>query len=289
MRILSKASEMEGLDPREKSDILRGKTIALLFFEPSTRTRLSFESAVQNLGGKLIGFSNSGGTSITKGESLIDTIKTIERYADIIIIRHPLMGSARLAAQVSKKPVINAGDGANQHPTQTLLDLYTIQKSFNRLERLKVGFIGDLKYSRTVHSLSTALSHFDVEQVFISPPELRLPEYIVKRISPEKVFESDSIFQWLGKLDVLYATRIQRERFVDPLEYEKVKNAYRITKGMLSDVKPTFRLMHPLPRVDELSYELDSTPYALYFDQLANGIPVREAILTILRDVKDEG
>jgi aspartate carbamoyltransferase catalytic subunit len=282
LEILGRAREIELTDPKEKLKLLAGKTVATLFFEPSTRTKLSFETAIQNLGGRVIGFAESESSSISKGESLIDTIKTVERYADLIVIRHPLMGSARLAADISKRPVINAGDGANQHPTQTLLDLYTIKKSFGKIEQLKIGFLGDLKYSRAVHSLAIALSNFDCEKIFISPQGLRLPKYIIQSMRKEKIYESEDLSSWIGKLDVLYVVRIQKERFLDPLEYEKVKNTYRVRKEDLRDVKPTFKLMHPLPRLEELDRAIDLTGYALYFEQLSNGIPVREAILHIL-------
>jgi aspartate carbamoyltransferase catalytic subunit len=280
--ILRGTAYMETMPPGQKAQIMRHKTAALLFFEPSTRTRMSFEAAVQNLGGRTIGWADAEASSITKGESLIDTIKTMECYSDIIVLRHPLMGSARLAAEVSSKPVVNAGDGANQHPTQTLLDLYTILKAFTYIDGLRIGFVGDLKYGRTVHSLALALTHFKVELVFISPSQLKLPRYILRKVKANNIaYEDEILTAWLDKLDLLYATRIQKERF-DPLEYEKLKDAYRIELGMLKDVKPTFKIMHPLPRVGEIAYNVDRTPHALYFTQLACGIPVREAVLSLL-------
>jgi aspartate carbamoyltransferase catalytic subunit len=242
------------------------------------------------LGGSVIGFADAGVSSTKKGESLSDSIKTIERYADLIVMRHYVEGSARRAAEVSMKPVINAGDGANQHPTQTLLDLYTIQKTFGKIDGLKIGFSGDLKYGRTVHSLATALTHFNVEQYYIAPESLKMPDYIVNAANEKgKVKETDNIDEFLPELDVLYCTRIQKERFPDPIEYEKVKNVYIIGKKNLGKVKESLKIMHPLPRVNEIQSEVDNTPHALYFDQLANGVPVREALLAILSEIKKGG
>ena len=255
----------------------------MLFFEPSTRTRLSFSTAVQNLGGHDIGFSESSSTSTSKGESFIDTVRVVEKYCDLLVIRHPLSGAARLAAEVSQRPIINAGDGSNQHPTQTLLDLFTIREAFGKIDGLKIGFSGDLRYGRTVHSLAHALTHFDVEQYFISPEELAFPEDLKKDIvAKSPVKESSSLEEFLPELDVLYCTRIQKERFPDMAEYEKVKDAYVVTKSMLSRAHPKFKIMHPLPRVNEIAYDVDATPHALYFEQLANGLPVREALLNML-------
>lgn len=281
LEILETAKEMEMKPGIEKSQILKNKTIAMLFFEPSTRTRLSFEKSAHNLGANVIGFSSSDASSTVKGESLIDTIKTVEKYADAIVIRHPYMGAARLAAEVSSKPIINAGDGANQHPTQTLLDLYTILKTFNRIDGLKIGFVGDLKYSRTVHSLAIALSHFSVEQTFISPPFLRLPISILKKVRIyNNAYEDELLLPWLNKLDVIYVTRIQKERFSDLMEYEKVKNAFRLEANMF--IGTNAKIMHPLPRVNEIAMDVDTLPNAIYFEQLANGIAVREAILSMV-------
>lgn len=287
LRVLEKAKEMENLSTEKRGKILANKVVASLFFEASTRTRLSFETAIQNLGGKVIGFADAGVSSTKKGETLSDSIRTVERYADIIVMRHFIEGAARRAAEVSYRPVINAGDGANQHPTQTLLDLYTIQKTFGKIDGLKIGFSGDLKYGRTVHSLATALTHFDVEQYYIAPESLKMPEYIVNTVNQQSmVHETDEIDKFLPQLDVLYCTRIQKERFPDPVEYEKVKNVYIIGNKNLQRVKPNFKVMHPLPRVNEIKTEVDSTKHALYFEQLANGVPVREALLTLLKAVK---
>lgn len=285
--VLEKAREMEGMPTSRKSHLLEGKVVATLFFEPSTRTRLSFSTAIQNLGAHEIGFAEARVTSVQKGESLQDTIRTVEKYADAIVMRHPLDGSARLAAEVSSKPVINAGDGVNQHPTQTLLDLYTIKKTFGKINGLSIGFIGDLKYGRTVHSLAIALTHFDVKQRFISPTALRMPTEIMERVTERcEVKEAAGLADFISELDVLYCTRIQRERFPDPVEYERVKDAYILTRKQLKEAKPDLRVMHPLPRVNEIAYEVDSTQHALYFEQLANSLPVREALLAILLNPK---
>lgn len=289
--VLAKAKEMEAMKEEEKKKILEDKIVAVLFFEPSTRTRLSFESAIHNLGGEVIGFADAGVTSSKKGETLSDTIRTVEQYADMIVMRHPIEGAARRAAEVSRLPVLNGGDGSNQHPTQTMLDLYTIKKTFGEMKGLKIGFSGDLKYGRTVHSLSTALSYFDVDQYYIAPEELEMPKYYKEKVEKagRKVKETNDLYEFLPELDILYATRIQKERFPDPVEYEKVKDVYILDEKILPMVKKEFRIMHPLPRVNEITYELDETPHALYFEQLANGIPAREALLTLLKDVKKEG
>jgi len=286
--VLEKASQMEKLSREKKAKILNGKIVASLFFEPSTRTRLSFETAIQNLGGKVIGFSDPNVSSYKKGETLSDTIKVIENYAEIIVMRHFIDGAARRAAEISKKPIINAGDGSNQHPTQTLLDLYTIKKEFGKITGLNIGLVGDLKYGRTVHSLAYALTHFKgINLYLVSPDSLKMPQYIIEGIKDKvKVFESQNLEKFLPELDVLYDTRIQKERFPDILEYEKVKNAYILGKEILQKSKKRMRIMHPLPRVNEIKTELDDTEHALYFQQAANGIPVREALIEILSKVR---
>lgn len=263
------------------TDILKGKILAALFFEPSTRTRLSFESAMKRLGGKVIGFSESASTSVAKGETLHDTIKMAEQYSDIIVIRHPHDGAARLAAEAASIPVINAGDGANQHPTQTLLDLYTIQKELKRIDGLTIGMMGDLKYGRTVHSLAYALTWYTVSLQVLSPAGLEMPLYIreflhEKGIPVEEINGVEDL-----DADVLYVTRIQKERFPDVEEYEKVKGSYSITVESLQYIKDAI-IMHPLPRVDEISPDLDKTPNAVYFRQAWNGVPVRMAVLASL-------
>lgn len=280
MHVLKTARKME---KDGHSKLLSGKVMASLFFEPSTRTRLSFESSMSRLGGKVVGFADQGVSSSSKGESLGDSIRVVEGYSDVIVIRHPLEGAARLAAESSSIPVINAGDGSNQHPTQTFLDLYTILKSKKTLEGLTVGFIGDLKYGRTVHSLAHALSHFGVEMYFISPESLRMPDDDLKDLKEAGAtfHEEENLKKLIGRLDVLYATRIQRERFPDQLEYEKVKNSYVIGNSILKDAKKDMIILHPLPRVNEIKEEVDATPHAMYFEQARNGIPVRQALLAL--------
>ncbi|MEK7270428.1 MAG: aspartate carbamoyltransferase [Planctomycetota bacterium] len=283
LSILRLAARMERAAPPR---LLDGRTLATLFFEPSTRTRLSFESAMQRLGGRVVGFADPSSTSAKKGETLADTIRMAEHYADVIVIRHPLEGSARLAAEVASIPVINGGDGANQHPTQTFVDLFTIAKTHpgllsGRGRPLEIGFVGDLKYGRTVHSLVTALCHFPVRFVFLSPASLKMPEPFLRIVRDAKVpfEEAEEAEAFLPRLDILYATRIQAERFPDPIEYERVRNTYRLTADKLSDVKSGFRILHPLPRVNEIATDVDATPHAWYFRQAANGIPMRQAIL----------
>ena len=279
--ILKVASSIE---QKPKSNLLKGKILAALFFEPSTRTRLSFISAMEQLGGEIIGFSTAHTTSIQKGESLWDTIKMTEQYADIITIRHPLEGSARLAAEAASIPVINGGDGSNQHPTQTMLDLYTIQKIKGKLEDLHVGIVGDLKYGRTVHSLVIALSHFNPTFYFIAPDALQIPETYLDELFHKKIkyYKTSDLTRFSKELDVLYVTRIQKERFPEPLEYERFKGIYRIDEAFLQRIKKELKIMHPLPRVDEIDKSIDNTPHAAYFEQAANGIPVRKALLALV-------
>jgi len=282
LHVLKVASAME---KAPRSNLLRGKIMGALFFEPSTRTRLSFISSMEQLSGQAMGFATAKVTSTRKGETLWDSIKMIEQYVDIIVIRHHLEGAARLASEAAKIPVINAGDGSNQHPTQTLLDLYTIQKTKGRLDNLKVGMLGDLKYGRTVHSLAIALSHFsNIKLYFIAPDALRMPKEYRDALSEKGIpfEETENLFDVSKELDVLYATRIQQERFPDPLEYEKYKGIYRLDKTLLNHIKPELKIMHPLPRVDEISPELDNTKHAVYFEQAGNGIPVRKAILSLV-------
>ena len=287
-KVLKKAAELEKMPRAKKQKILEGKVVASLFFEPSTRTRLSFETAIQNLGGRGIGFADPNVSSYKKGETLSDTIRIIENYADIIVMRHFLEGASKRAAEISKKPVINAGDGANQHPTQTLLDLYTIKKEFGKIGGISVMMAGDLKYGRTVHSLMYALAKFDGVTVYlVSPESLKMPGHIIKDTKNRlKIYESTSIENNIQKVDVLYSTRIQKERFPDEVEYEKVKNAYIITTKVVAMGKKGLRIMHPLPRVNEITTAVDKTEAAIYFKQAANGIPIREALLAMLKDVK---
>lgn len=263
---------------------LAGKVLASLFFEPSTRTRLSFESASLLLGGKFFGFADSINSSVQKGESLSDTIKTISGYADVIAMRHPVEGSARFASEVSGIPVINAGDGSNQHPTQTLLDLYTIKEQFGKIDNLKIALLGDLKYGRTVHSLSMALANYDVELYLISPKLLRMPDHFKQYLDKAniKYHEVEYIEEIDKDIDIVYATRIQRERFGDLQEYEKVAGSYKISLSTLDILPKHTKIMHPLPRLNEIDPEIDSTENAIYFEQAHNGIPVRQALLGLV-------
>ena len=273
-----------GMEENPKHELFKGKVMASLFFEPSTRTRLSFESAMKKLGGEVVGFAEAGVSSAKKGESLSDTVKTVENYSDVIVMRHPLEGTARLASEVVSIPVLNGGDGANQHPTQTLLDLYTMLKTQKKLEGLEVAMVGDLKYGRTVHSLAIALAKFKCRMYFVSPDLLKMPDYIIEELKEKDIEYSEhkEIKEIMDKVDIFYMTRIQRERFSDPSEYEKVKNVYVLTKDMLADVRPNLKIMHPLPRVNEIAAEIDATPYAVYFQQAANGIFVRQALIALV-------
>ena len=281
LHVLDTAGKIEG---KPDIELMKGKVMSSLFFEPSTRTRLSFESAMRKLGGHVIGFSDPSGTSLKKGETLWDTIKMAERYSDVIVMRHPTEGAARLAAEAAEIPIINGGDGANQHPTQTLLDLYTIQKSKGKLEGLNVGFLGDLKYGRTVHSLAIALSHFGANMYFIAPQALKMPDYYLEDLSNKgiKYQEVEDLLKVSKELDVLYATRIQKERFPDPVEYKRYAGIYKLNSSILPHVKSSLKIMHPLPRVDEIHPELDNTEHAIYFEQAGNGIPVRQALLSLV-------
>ena len=276
------AAKVEEAPLEERVKLLPGRIMAALFFEPSTRTRLSFEAAMHRLGGSVIGFAAKDATSVSKGESFTDTIHTVESYSDILVIRHPGEGTGRLAARESFLPVINAGDGSNQHPTQTLLDLYTIQKDLGKIEGLKIAFVGDLKYSRTVHSLIRALMMFNVTDfTLVAPESLRLPSHFMRTDQPGKFTfrETEHIEEAIRTSDVLYMTRIQRERFPDILEYEKVKDSYVLTAEMLEEAQDHLRVLHPLPRVNEIAYDVDKTKFAGYFPQARNGVIMRQAII----------
>ncbi len=267
----------------KRPKLLEGKILADLFFEPSTRTRLSFESAMLRLGGNVIGFHEAKGTSIEKGENLVDTIRVVENYADLIVIRHPMEGTARLAAEFAEIPVINAGSGPGEHPTQALLDLYTIRKEARGVDGLEIGLVGDLKYGRTAHSLAYALSKYDVKIHLISPELLKMREEVINDIKDRvKVIEWRDSTKVIDKLDVLYVTRIQRERFVDPVEYEKVKSSYQVSISDLEKAKDSLVVMHPLPRVDEIDYKVDYTPHAKYFRQVRYGVLVRMALIALI-------
>lgn len=285
MRILELASEFE---KNPKQNLLQGYVIATLFFEPSTRTRLSFESAVNRLGGNVIGFAEAGVSSVTKGETLRDTIRTVSNYCDLIVMRHPLEGSARFASEVSSVPVINAGDGANQHPTQTLLDLYSINKTQGKLDDLNIFLVGDLKYGRTVHSLLMAMSKFRTTFNFISPDELKIPDEYKLYLDNLglKYYEHKDFTEIISRADIIYMTRVQKERFSDPIDYEKVKNAYVLKNRMLDNTKETMKVLHPLPRVNEISEDVDENMKAYYFTQTLNGVYTRMAILTSILGLK---
>ncbi len=281
--ILSRAAELELYARGSKTcDLLSGKILANLFYEPSTRTRLSFEVAMKRLGGEVINVSSPETTSAAKGENLVDTIRIVSSYCDIIALRHPKEGASRMATSFSAVPIINAGDGAGHHPTQTLLDLYTIQQE-QLLDSLRIALIGDLKYGRTVHSLAYALSLYGAKLFFISPEALRMPEEIKMDLieAGVDIFESTDLRDVIKEVDVLYMTRIQRERFPDPTEYNKVAGTYRITTGLLAE-NPHAVIMHPLPKLDEIAADVDETANARYFTQAFYGIPVRMAVLSIL-------
>ncbi len=280
--ILKIAQAMEPI-AQKGSDMLRGKILATLFFEPSTRTRLSFEAAMHKLGGSTIGFAEAEIASVRKGENLADTVRTVENYADVIAVRHPLEGAARLAAEFAKVPIINGGSGAEEHPTQALLDLYTIMKEKRKIDGLKIALIGDLRYGRTVHSLAYAFSLYNIELYLISPESLKMRREVLQTIKDKiSVTEKTSLENVVSKVDVLYVTRIQKERFPDPAEYIKVKGSYRIDMKTLSEAKRDLIILHPLPRVDEIDTEVDDTPYAKYFPQVWNGIVVRMALLALI-------
>jgi aspartate carbamoyltransferase catalytic subunit len=286
LRVLDLAEEFEE-NPSQR--LLDGKVVATLFFEPSTRTRLSFESAVNRLGGRIIGFSDSASSSATKGESLKDTIKTVSNYSDLIVMRHPIEGSARYAGEVAMVPVINAGDGANQHPTQTLLDLYSIRKTQGTLENLKLFIVGDLKYGRTVHSLVMAMAHFNATFYFISPKELKMPQEYKLFLNQLGLdyYEYTEFGNIVSETDIMYVTRVQKERFSDPIEYEKTKNAYVLRNNMILNSKKTMKILHPLPRVNEISTDVDDNEKAYYFQQALNGVYTRQAIISLILGIKN--
>lgn len=281
LHILEVAKEFE---KNREQNFLAGKVIACLFFEPSTRTRLSFEAAVNRLGARVIGFPDSRNTSVSKGETLEDTIKIVSNYVDMIVMRHPMEGAAEIAAKVSPVPVVNAGDGSNQHPTQTLLDMYSIMQTQGRLDGLTINMVGDLKYGRTVHSLSEAMSDFSPKYVFTAPDDLKMPskylEYLNSKHIPYE--ETASLEEHLNDCDILYMTRVQQERFPSKEDYDKVKDVYELHASMLSGVKPNMKILHPLPRVTEIATDVDDTPYAYYFQQARNGMYVRMAVISYL-------
>lgn len=291
LEILEIAEKIENSSEEEKLNFLKGKIIATLFFEPSTRTKMSFESAAFRLGAQVLQLPPLEQSSVKKGESFSDTIRMVESYSDVIVVRHPNDGAARLASTTSKKSVINAGDGSNQHPSQTLLDLYTIKEEKGTLSNLSIAFVGDLKYGRTVHSLVKALTHFNPTIYFVSPKILQMPTYLIDDLDKNNIkYEILEDFRdCLDKIDVFYMTRIQKERFPDIEDYQKVKGVYVINKeNILGKCKEDMIILHPLPRVDEISTDLDETKHALYFKQAKNGIPVRQAMMMkVLDKVKD--
>ena len=265
---------------------LDSKIMATLFFEPSTRTRLSFESAMYRLGGKCIGFAEPKIASVEKGENLADTIRVVENYADVLVIRHPLEGAARLAAEFSGVPVINAGTGAEEHPTQAMLDLYTIRKELGRLNGLSIALVGDLRYGRTVHSLAYALSLYDIRLRLVSPSLLRMKKEVLEEVSQRvTVQESEDLLEIIPDVDVIYVTRIQKERFGSLEDYEKVRGFYRLVANDLSQAKKQMIVMHPLPRIDEIAYDVDATPHAKYFKQVWYGLLVRMSLIGLVLGV----
>lgn len=279
LALLKRTQEFEK-NPNQR--ILAGKVVASLFFEPSTRTRLSFETAVNRLGGRVIGFSDPKSSSQAKGESLKDTIMMVSNYADLIVMRHYLEGAARYANEIASVPIINAGDGSNQHPTQTMLDLYTIYQTQGTLENLTITMVGDLKYGRTVHSLLEAMHHFNPRFKFVACDELRMPEQYKQYCKQWGIdYEETRDFspEIINQTDILYMTRVQRERFSDLMEYERVKNVYTLTASMLTGCKPNMRVLHPLPRVTEIAQDVDDTPQAYYFEQALNGLYARQALI----------
>ncbi|MBQ9864108.1 MAG: aspartate carbamoyltransferase [Bacteroidales bacterium] len=278
----------EDFEKNPKQRILSDKVVATLFFEPSTRTRLSFESAANQLGARIIGFSDPGGTSVQKGESLHDTIVMVSSYADLIVMRNPKEGSSRYASEVATVPVINAGDGANQHPTQCMLDLYSIRKTQGTLDNLNIALVGDLKYGRTVHSLVQAMCNFNATFHLVSPTELKLPSSVKMSIKDAglKYYQYTDIRSIIPLADIIYMTRVQRERFPDPLEYERVKDSCILSADMLEGCKPNMRVLHPLPRVNEITTDVDKTPYAYYFRQAQNGVYVRQALMAAILGAK---
>lgn len=283
VKLIDTAQDFEKNMEKYKT-LLNGNVIATLFFEPSTRTRMSFQAATYRLGGGVVGFSSISTTSLTKGETLKDTMRIVSGYADIIVVRHPKAGAAKEASEGSTVPIVNAGDGANEHPTQTFLDVYTIKKEFGKLEGLKIGFLGDLKNGRTVHSLTKAMSHFKPEFHFIATESLQMPDKYLKELDSKgiKYKKTADLLSVSKELDILYVTRVQKERFTNQEEYDKVKGLYILKKDFLKHTKPELRIMHPLPRVDEIDPELDDAKQSIYFEEARNGLPVRAALLALI-------
>ena len=289
--MLDLLEDMKYFEANPNRKLLEGKVVATLFFEPSTRTRLSFETAVNRLGGRVIGFSDAATSSSSKGETLKDTIMMVNNYVDLIIMRHYLEGAARYASEVSRVPVINAGDGGHQHPTQTLTDLMTIRRRMGRLDDLTIGLCGDLKFGRTVHSLIKTMARCkNIRFVLISPEELRVPDYIVKDVLEANGIpyqETRSLEESMSELDILYMTRVQKERFFNEEDYIRLKNSYILTKEKMDLAKPDMAVLHPLPRVNEIALDVDDDPRAAYFEQVQNGVYVRMALIMTLLGLRD--
>ena len=280
MYLLEMAQEFEKYPNRE---LLKGKVVATLFFEPSTRTRLSFETAANRLGARVIGFSDAKASSVSKGETLKDTVLMVSNYADVIVMRHYVEGAAQYASEVAPVPIVNAGDGAHMHPSQCLLDLYSIYKTQGTLDNLNIYLVGDLKYGRTVHSLIAAMRHFNPTFHFVAPKELAMPEeykIYCKEHGIKYVEHTDFNEDVIADADILYMTRVQKERFSDLMEYERVKNVYILKNSMLGKAKPNMKILHPLPRVNEIAYDVDDNPHAYYIQQAGNGLFAREAIFS---------
>lgn len=282
--ILAILKNARSLKKTPRPTLLTNQVMGSCFFEPSTRTRLSFETAMQRLGGRVVGFADPAVTSSKKGETLYDSTRIIGQYVDVIAMRHPLEGSARRASEATDKPIINGGDGANQHPTQTLLDLFTIHECQKKLEGLDIALVGDLKYGRTTHSLAQALTHFKAHLYFVAPDSLQMPNYICEELKRKKIKYTihKKIEEIVNKVDILYMTRIQGERFPDQMEYEKIKNIFVLTADMLSSARTNLKVLHPLPRVGEITTDVDTTKYAYYFEQAENGLYVRQALLAMV-------
>ena len=285
LRLLEIAEDFER---HPEPHLLDGKVVATLFFEPSTRTRLSFESAANRLGGRVIGFSDPNISSVSKGETLKDTIRIVSNYCDLIVMRHPLEGSCRYASEVATVPVINAGDGAHPHPTQTLLDMYSIKKSQGRLDNINIFMVGDLKYGRTVHSLVQAMSPFNPIFNFISHPKLKMPKEYLDFLDSKhvKYYQHEQFNDIISEADIIYMTRVQRERFQDLMEYEKTKDLYILRNSMLENTKPTMKILHPLPRVNEIAQDVDTNSKAYYFEQALNGVYARQAVISYVLGLK---
>lgn len=282
--IFSTTDKINGLKPNEKSELGKGRTLGYIFYEPSTRTRMSFEAAMASLGGSSIGIFDPKSSSIEKGESLADTIRTMDLYSDVIVLRHPLDGSSRFAGELSKNPIINAGSGSEEHPTQAMLDLYTINKEKKKIDGLAISIVGDLKYGRTVYSLLYGLANYKVDVHLVSPPTLSIRKESIYDIANKlNIYEYSQLDDdLLSKVDVIYVTRIQRERFPDLQEYEKVKGTYTINSETLAKSKSDVSIMHPMPRMEEISHSIDNTNNAIYFKQAAYGKELRAALLTLI-------